>query len=205
VKKNATELGRGARETLNLLAFSVLNNAFSTGAYAGPDGAALCSASHPQVKAGGNQSNVLSTPADFDVPSLELALIDFRNMKDSAGKFIRLPAVKVLGSPANEFNFSEVLSGKLRSDTANNTVNAFRNRDGYDSFTDFDTTPYLTDSDAWFVCAPKARTQLRFYWREQPVTLHDMDFTSRSAMTAMWMTFSYGFSDYLGIYGTPGA
>ena len=86
IKKNATELGRGARETLELLTWSVFNNAFSTGAYAGPDSVALCSASHPQVKAGGVQSNVLSTPADFDVPSLELALIDFRNLKDSAGK-----------------------------------------------------------------------------------------------------------------------
>jgi hypothetical protein len=204
VKKNATELGRGARETLELLTWGTLNNAFAGGP-TGPDGVVLCSASHPQVKVGGVQSNLLTSAADFDVPSLELALTDFRNAKDSAGKFMRLPAKYVLGAPSNEFNFSEILSGKMRSDTANNTLNAFRNRDGYESFTDFMTTPYLTDPDAWFVMAPKERTQLRFYWREKPVTLHDMDFYSRSALTAMWMTFSYGFSDYLGVYGTPGA
>jgi hypothetical protein len=206
VKKNATELGRGARETLELLTWATFNNAFSTGAYAGPDGAALCSASHPQVKVGGNQSNILTVAADFDVGSLELALVDYRNLKDSAGKFIRLTPQYVMGAPTNEFNFSEVLSGKMRSDTANHTENAFRNRQtGYGSFTEFFTTPYLTDTDGWFLMADKGDTEMRFYWREKPVTLHDMDFYSRSALTAMWMTFSFGFSDYLGVYGTPGA
>lgn len=204
-KKNASELGRGARETLELLTWDVFNNAFSAGAYAGPDGVALCSASHPQVKVGGVQSNILSVAADFDVASLQLALTDFRKLKDSAGKRINVQPKYVLGAADQEWNFSEVLSGKMRSDTANNTVNAFRYRDGYGAFTDFLTVPYVTDADAWFILADKADTELRFYWREKPTTLHDMDFDTRSVKTAMWMCFSFGFSDYLGIYGTPGA
>lgn len=204
-KKNAMELGRGARETLELSAWSILNNAFTGGSTAGPDGVALCSASHPQIKAGGTQSNTLSVAADLDIASLELALTQFRNFKDSAGKFIRVMPRKLLVSPSDEFNAAEILSGTMRSDTANNTQNAFRHRDGLQSFSDYMVSEYLTDTDAWFVLADKSDTELRFYWREKPVTLHDTDFDSRSIKTAMWMRFSYGFSDYLGVFGSPGA
>lgn len=204
-KKNAMELGKGSRETLELLTHSVWNNAFTAGAYAGPDQVALCSASHPQVKAGGLQSNVLSA-SDLDVSSLELALTAYRGFKDSAGKLIRVTPKTLLVAPANEWNAAEILSGAMRSDTANNTVNAFKHRDGgFSSFTNFMSDPYLTDDDTWFILPDKGELETRFYWREKPTTLHDTDFDSRSLKTAMWMRFSYGFSDYLGILGVPGA
>ncbi len=204
-KKNATELGRGSRETLELLTHQVWNNAFTAGNFAGPDGVALCSASHPQIKVGGVQSNVLSA-ADLDVSSLELALTAYRGFKDSAGKLIRVTPQTLLVAPANEWNAAEILSGSMRSDTANNTVNAFKHRaPGFSSFTEFLSDPYLTDDDSWFILPEKSEMETRFYWREKPTTLHDTDFDSRSVKTAMWMRFSYGFSDYLGIFGVPGA
>jgi len=203
-KKLATELGRSARETLEIRVASHFNNGFDP-TYAGPDGLELFSLLHPLVKSGGVQPNELAAPADLDVASIEMALTGIRQMRDSSGKKIRLAAKTLIVPSELEFHAAELLEGKMRSDTANNTVNAFRHRDTFGSFTDWMVWDYLTDCDAWFISAAKDDTELRFYWREKPITLHDPDFDSRSVKTAMWFRYSSGWSDFYGVYGSPGA
>jgi phage major head subunit gpT-like protein len=205
IKKLAGELGRSARETIELHAASELNNGFTAGSYAGPDGVALFSASHPLVKAGGTAANTLASAADLDIASLELALTDFRGMVDPAGKKIRLIPEQLIIPRQSEFIAAEMLKGTMRSDTANNTVNAFRNRIGIGAFEDVMVYEYLTDPDAWFIRAAKEDTELRFYWRERPAQVHEIHFDSRTIKTAMWMRFSHGFSSWYGWYGVPGA
>ena len=65
-------LARSMSTTKQIKAASILNNAFSTGANAIGDGAALCSSSHPSVS--GNQRNLLSVAADLNETSLEQIL-----------------------------------------------------------------------------------------------------------------------------------
>jgi len=205
IAKMGVELGRSAKETVEIDAASHFNYAFS-GSYLGPDGVCLCSASHPLVKVGGVQSNVLSVAADLSVTSLQLALSQYRKMKDSSGKRIRVPVDKLVVHPDNEWKASEILSGTKRSDTANNTENAFRNRDeAYGSFSKWMVWDYLTDPDAWFLCASPEDTELRFYWRKEPYTVHDVDFDSQSVKTAMFYRCAHGWSDFYGVVGTPGA
>ena len=204
IKKMATELGKGGRETLELNVAGHFNNGFSN-SYTGPDGVELFSLLHPLVKAGGYQANELTNAADLDVPTLELALTAFRQMKDSSGKKVRVKAKRLIVPAELEFQAAELLEGRMRSDTANNTVNAFRHRDMFGSFTDWMVWDYLTDPDAWFISADKEDTELRFYWREKPNTLHDVDFDSRTVKTAIWLRYSSGWSDFYGVFGTPGA
>jgi phage major head subunit gpT-like protein len=205
VKKMATELGRGARETLELRVADHFNNGFS-GSYLGPDSKALFADDHPLVKSGGTQKNELSTPADLDIVSLQLALTDFRKMVDSSGKKARVRPKTLIVPPELEFIASEILSGPHRSDTANRTVNAFRHRDNqFASFNNWHVWDYLTDTDAWFISGDKGETELRFYWREKPNAYHDIDFDTRAIKTAMWFQYSSGWSDFYGIYGSPGA
>jgi len=204
IKKMASELGRSARETIEIAVAAHFNNGFDAG-YPGPDGKALFATDHPLVKSGGTQKNRPTVAADLDIASLQIALTDFRQMKDSSGKKIRVPAKTLVVPPDLEFTAAEILEGKMRADTANNTVNAFRHRDTFGSFTDWMVWDYLTDPDAWFITAPRERTELRFYWRERPATMHDVDFDSRTIKTAMWMRYSHGWSDFNGVYGSPGA
>lgn len=201
IRKLSSELGRSAKETVELHAASVFNNGFSD---TGPDGVSLFNASHPLVKSGGTQSN-LGTAADLDIASLELALTEFRTMVDPTGKKARLMPRRLIIPPQLEFTASEMLKGSMRSDTANNTINAFRNRVGMQSFDDVAVWEYLTDPDAWFVLAEKEDTDLRFYWRERPNTIHDIHFDSRTLKTAMWMRYSYGYSGFWGAWGNAGA
>jgi len=204
ISKMGVELGRSAKEAVEIEVAAHFNNAFDAG-YPGPDGVALCSASHPLVKAGGVQSNVLSAPADLDVTSLQLALTDFRKMKDSSGKKIRVPVSKLVVAPENEWTAAEILEGKMRADTANNTINAFQKRDLFPAFERWMVWDYLTDPDAWFLVADPADTELRFYWRKQPYTVHDIDFDTQAVKTALFYRKSHGWSDFYGVYGTPGA
>lgn len=204
IQQLARDLGESARETIEMTVASHFNNGFSP-SYPGPDGQPLFSLNHPLVKGGGVQANTLSVPADLDVPSLELALTDFRRMRGPSGKKIRIRPARLVVPPELEFAAQEILSGTMRSDTANNTPNAFRKRLGLPPFEEAMVWDYLTDPDAWFIVADPEDTELRVYWREKPNTVHDVDFDTRSIKTAMWYRMSSGWSSFYGVYGVPGA
>lgn len=204
INKLSTDLGRSAKETREILAASIFNNGFDAN-YLGPDGKVLFATDHPLVKTGGTQTNTLSVAADLDIPSLELMLTDFRKMRDPSGKKIRLRPSRLIVPPELEWTAAELLAGTQRSDTANNTVNAFRHRAGLPTFDEFVVWDYLTDPDAWFVTAEPEETEIRWYDREKFNTLHSVDFESRSVKTAGWMRFSFGWSSFYGVMGSPGA
>lgn len=203
INKLAEDLGRSGKETVELDVVQDFINGFNN-SFPGPDGVSLFNASHPLVKAGGVQSNVGSA-TDLDVSSLETALTAFRRMKDPSGKKIRVRPQTLIIPPELEFVASEIINATMRSDTANNTPNAFKHRVGMPSFQDVVVWEYLTDVDAWFISADKNETELRFYWREKPNTVHDVDFDSRSVKTAMWYRESHGWSSFYGVWGSPGS
>lgn len=202
IAKMAKELGRSCRESIELDAVSTFNNGFS-GSYLGPDGQPLFSASHPLVKSGGVQSNILAVPADLDVVSLQLAMTDFETMRDSSGKLVHVPCRRMIIHPSNRWNAMEILKGTMRSDTANNTVNAFKYAE--DGVPEPFIWRYLTDPDAWFLAANPSETGLVWFWRRKPYTKGDFDFDTETGKTAMRYRKSHGWSDFYGVYGTPGA
>lgn len=200
VKKLSTELGRSGKETIEVTAASVVNTGFTSAT--GPDGVSLFSTAHPLV-GGGTQTNRLSYATDPDVTSIQLVLRDMRQTLDHRGKKLRIPPKKAIFPPNLEFIGAELLGGVDRPDTANRTINAFRRRSGMPSFDSWMVWDYLTDPDAWFVQSEVSDTEMRFYWREQFNTVHDIDFDSRSVKTAGWMRFSVGYNGFYGIYGVP--
>lgn len=205
VSKLATELGKSAAETRELIAAATFNNGFDS-TYTGPDGKELFATDHPLV-GGGTEQNELTTSADLDVETLELGLTDFRSFVDHRGKKIRIPPRRLVVPTQLTFSAHEILGGPMRSDTANHAVNAFRHQDGMPALGEdaVFTWDYLTDPDAWFILAEPADTELRFYDREPFNTAHDIEFDSRSIKTAGWMRFSVGWSGFYGVYGSPGA
>jgi phage major head subunit gpT-like protein len=203
IKRLGQELGNSASETIEVDAASDLNNGFS-GSFLGPDGVALFSTSHP-LRGGGVQSNRLTIAADLDVPNLELALTQCRKWVNHRGHKKRIPMTRLVHGADLEFAAAELLTGTMRSDTGNHTINAFKHRSGMSSFSDHFLYDYLTDPDTWFIAADPEDTELRYYWREKPNTVHDIDFDSRSVKTAMWYRNSHGWSGYLGWFGSPGA
>lgn len=202
IAKQGRELGRSAKETREISGASTFNNGFDTG-YAGPDGKPLFSATHPLVKSGGVQSNLLSVAADLDVTSLQLALTDFETQKDSSGKLIHVPCAKIVVAPPNRWNVNEILHSASRPDTANNVTNAFKY--AVDGMPDAFVWRYLTDVDSWYLVGAPSDTGLIWFDRRKPYTKGDFDFDSETAKTAMRYKKSHGWHDFMGTYGTPGA
>ena len=88
-------LARSMAHTKQVKAASILNNAFTAGAFAGGDGVALCDASHPLVS-GGTFANEPSTAADLNETSLEDALISIAGFVDERGLKIALRGMKLI-------------------------------------------------------------------------------------------------------------
>ena len=202
IKAVTASLPQSSQETIEVQSANVYNRAFNS-SYLGPDGVILCSTAHPLV-GGGTQAN-RPTDADLDIPSLESMITLFRKFVNHRGLKKRLLPKFLVGPPELAFAMTEILSSQMRSDTANNTINAFK-AGGIEQGT---ITPkvyeYLTDTDAWFVIANPSDLRLRVIHRERFATMHDVDFDSRSIKTAGWMTFDVGFDGWEGIAGTQGA
>jgi len=203
VKKMIRSLVRSIKETREYRAVSHLNNAFDASGFPGPDGKALCSATHPLYKSGGVQSNLLAVAADMDVASIQLMLTMFHTMKDPAGLFWNVPAKNIIYHPDNEFNAIEILDSKMRSDTANHTTNALNEwRDGKLNRINY---RHLSDPDAWFISADPEDTGLIWYDREKPYKDRWYDELGEVMYEIMRYRAVSGFENFNGIAGTPGA
>lgn len=196
--KLATALGRSMYNTRQIEGSSVFNNAFNS-SFVGPDGVELCATNHPLV-GGGTASNELSTPADFSVTSLRQALNDMEDTVDDRGLLINVMPEKILIPNEILWDAEEILKSSLRPDTANNAINAFQVKN-----LEYMVWNYLTDPDAWFLLASKEDHSLRF-WEREPVNVSsDYDFERDAFKTKIRHRFSYGFDDWRGIFGSPGA
>jgi hypothetical protein len=202
VGRRAVALANSTVHTIESQAAAVFNNAFSTN---GPDGVPLCSNAHPLVKAGGVQSNILAAAADLDVTSLELALTDWETTKTAEGFFQAMSTPRLLIAPANRWNAFEILKSQMRSDTANNTTNAFQmGGENGQAVSDILVWSYLTDPDAWFLVASPDETGLLWLWRRQPYTREDYDESRETGYLYKRYRATCGFHDWKGVYGTPG-
>jgi len=200
ITMQATHLKRSAIDTRETLAFNVFNDGFAD---TGPDGVSLFSASHPKVKAGGVQSNLVAT-ADLDVSSLMDMLTLFRQWETHAGIPARIIPRTLLIPSDLEFVAAEILRGDMRSDTPNHTINALMKRVGLPSFDQILISEYLTDTDAWFVTAAPNDTGLVWYDRKKLEMKSWEEEKSDSAVVAGRMRFSVGYERYLGVAGSPG-
>lgn len=200
IKSLSSALGRSARESVEVVAANIFNNGFAD---TGPDNQFLFDSDHPRAKAGGTQSNT-STAADLSHSVIESALAQFRDYTDDAGLLIRCTPTMLVVPNELEFTASVLLNTALKPGTANNDTNSLKHRIDYPTLKPM-VWENLTDPDAWFILAEKSQHQLRFYWREKFNVTHDTEFTNRNLLTAGWMRFSVGYSDWIGTFGNPGA
>ena len=180
---------------------NLFNNGF-TSTTGSPDGVVLFSTAHPLV-GGGTEQNALTTAADLSVTSLRDAFNDIADMTDDAGKLIHWRAEVLLVSQEQEWLARELVDSPDRPDTAERAINAFKRGTGQGLRVV--VWPYLTDADAWFLLASPNRHNMRKYWRERANVMHDWDFESSSMKVKIRARWIRGWSDFRGVYGSPGA
>jgi len=193
-------LARSMNQTKQVKAANVLNNGFST-SYPGGDTKPLMTTDHPTVSAG-DQNNEPSTAADLNETSLENALIDIAAFKDERGLKTNVQARRLIVPPALQFVADRLVNTPGRVATADNDINAIRNMnaipDGYS------VNHYLTDTDAFFI-RTDAPNGLKHFVRTAMSTGMEGDFETGNVRYKARERYSFGWSDWRGVYGSPGA
>ena len=191
-------LARSMANTKQVKAANVLNNAFGTAN--GGDGKELCATDHPIVS--GTEQNELSTAADLNETSLEQSLIDIAAMTDERGLKIAAKGTKLIIPSALQFTAERLMKSSQRVATADNDINAVVSMgmipQGYT------VNHYLTDTDAFFI-KTDVPNGLKHFVRSPMKTAMEGDFTTGNVRYKARERYSFGFSDWRGIFGSPGA
>ena len=191
-------LARAMAYTKQVKGATILNEAFST---THGDGVALCSTSHPLVS-GGTNSNTPSTAADLNETSLEAAVISVAGWTDERGLLIAAKPRKLVIPPALQFVATRLLDTEGRVGTADNDINAIKNNGSVPQ--GYSVNHYLTDTDAWFLMTD-VPNGLKHFTRAPMSTSMDADFDTGNSRYKARERYSFGVSDPLGVYGSPGA
>ena len=192
-------LARSMASTKEIKAANVLNNAQTAG-FNGGDGVVLLSASHPTTA--GIQSNVLATAADLSETSLESILIQISDMKDDRGLRIAAQGTQLIIPTAYTFVAERLLESQLRTGTADNDINAIKSG-GYLP-KGYHIMRRLTDSDAFFV-QTDVPDGMKMFQRSPMKKGMEGDFETGNVRYKVRERYSFGVTDWRGIFGTEGA
>ena len=193
-------LARSMAQTKQIKAANVLNNGFSS-SFPGGDGKELFADDHPTVSAG-DLKNELSTSADLSETSLEQAMIDIAAFKDERGFKIAARGLKLIIPSELQFTAERILKSPARVGTADNDLNALSSKgmipQGYV------VNNYLTDTDAFFI-KTDVPNGMKMFNRANLKTAMEGDFDTGNVRYKARERYSFGFSDWRGMFGSPGA
>ena len=193
-------LARAMAYTKQVKAAAVINNGFTAG-YVGGDGVVLFSTSHPLVN-GGVNSNTPAVAAYLNETSLENAVIQIAAWTDERGLLIAAKPKKLIVPPALQFVATRLLDTELRVGTTDNDINALKNNgsipDGYT------INHFLTDTNGWYLTTD-VPNGMKHFVRTPLSNSMDGDFDTGNVRYKSRERYSFGWSDPLGMYGSPGA
>lgn len=195
----AMAIGKSMRQTKENVAADVFNRAFNA-SYPGGDGKSLVNSAHPTE--GGTLSNTLAIAADLSEASLEQALIDIKQFRDERNNHVEVRALKLAVPPELEWDLIRILKNPQRPDTANRDINAMYQMGVFPQ--GYTCNIYFTDSDAWFILTD-ADAGLKHFQRRTPRFDSDNDFGTKNALYSGTERYSFGWTNWRAVYGSPGA
>jgi hypothetical protein len=193
-------LARAMAYTKQVKAAAILNNGFSS-AFTYGDGVPLFSTAHPLVS-GGTNSNTFTTPADLNETSLEAAVIQIAGWTDERGLLIAAKPKKLIVPPNLQFVATRLLETELRVGTTDNDINALKNNGSIPE--GYTINHYLTDTNGWFLTTD-VPNGLKHFVRMPLSTSTDGDFDTGNVRYKARERYSFGVSDPLGAFASPGA
>ena len=191
-------LARSMANTKQVKAVNPLINGF--GSFTSGDGSALFATNHPTIS--GTVSNTLATAADLNETSLEQSLIDIAAMTDERGLKIAARGVKMIIPSELQFTAERLMKSQGRVGTADNDINAIVSMgmvpQGYR------VNNFLTDPDAFYIITD-VPNGMKYFERAAIKTAMEGDFDTGNARYKARERYSFGVSDYRGIFGVEGA
>ena len=154
------------------------------------------------IVSGASLSNRPATATDLNETSLEDATIQISNYTDERGLKVACQPVKLVIPTNLQFVATRILNSQFKTGVADNDINAIVHnstiRDGYC------INHYLTDTNAWFL-KTDVPNGLKYFNRVAMSTSMDGDFDSGNVRYKARERYSFGVSDYLGVFGSPGS
>jgi len=192
-------LARSMANAKQVKAANVLNRGFNS-SYTGGDGLELFSTAHVLVS--GTEQNELSTAADLNETSLEQAMIDIAALTDERGLKIAAQGRKMIVPSALQFTAERLLKSVGRTGTADNDISAVVSMNVIPQ--GYVVNHYLTDTDAWFI-KTDVPNGLKHFVRAPIKTAMEGDFETGNVRYKARERYSFGWSDWRGVFGSPGA
>jgi hypothetical protein len=192
-------LARAMAYTKQVKAAALFNTGFD--AYTSGDGEYLFDTDHPLV-GGGTNSNRPTTGADLNETSLEAAVIQIAGWTDERGLLIAARPRKLILPVDLTFTATRILETELRVGTADNHINALRTNGSIPE--GYSVNHYLTDTNAWFL-KTDCPNGMKMFNRAPLKTGMDPDFDTGNARYKARERYSFGVSDPLGVFGSPGS
>jgi hypothetical protein len=172
----------------------------TTDNYDSGDSVSLFNTSHPTIA--GIVANTLATQADLNETSLEQSLIDIAAMTDERGLKIAAKGVKMIIPSELQFTAERLMKSAQRVGTADNDVNAIRSMgmipQGYV------VNNFLTDTDAFYIITD-VPNGMKYFERSPINTKMEGDFETGNMKYKARERYSFGVSDFRGIFGVEGA
>ena len=191
-------LARSMANTKQVKAVNPLINGF--GSFTSGDGSALFATNHPTIS--GTVSNTLATAADLNETSLEQSLIDINAFTDERGLKVAARGVKMIIPSELQFTAERLMKSQGRTATADNDVNAIVSMgmipQGYR------INNFLTDPDAFFIITD-VPNGMKMFDRAPIKTAMEGDFDTGNVRYKARERYSFGVSDFRGIFASPGA
>lgn len=186
MRQLSEELGNSARETLEILTWDIVNNGTGTTTHTDGLGNAIFSSSK-QLLRGGTWSNLLSPASDLSATSLQASLDAFENTRDDSGKIQVIKTSKIFVNPANAWKAKELLNSAYDPESANNSINAIKERN-----LTLISSAYFTDTDGFLLWAepPHSNAGIIAYMRRPVTFAQDGDFNTGDALFKCTFRFS---------------
>lgn len=199
INRMPRDLADATRDHQENLAWGVLNDAFAGATHTGLDGLSLCNAAHPMLKSGTTQSNVLTPGVALSQTGIEALLTRARLTQDHAGRQTPMKPQWLIIHPNDDHEAHRLLDSQFEPNTTENQVNAIRSsRTGIMPM----SVPYLTDTDNWFLVAPKNRHTLIWYRRKPVAFDRSKDPQTKDMLFDVMYRASVTFDQWFGVWGS---
>ncbi len=192
-------MARSMANTKQIRAMDPINRGFTS--FNGGDGVTLFNTAHPTAS-GATNANRPTTPVDLNETALEAAAIQIAGWVDERGLLIQAVGKQLIVPTALQFTAKRVLGSDLRVSTSDNDINAIKAMGTYGQ--DFRINHFLTDPNAWFV-KTDVPNSMRHFVRVAIKTSNDGDFDTGNFKYKARERYSFGVSDPLGVWGSPGS
>ena len=193
-KRRSGALAFSFRQTKENIAANVYNRAETAG-YTGGDGQVLCVTTHPTKS--GNQSNILSTPADVSEACLEDMTIQIMGATNDRVLKINLMPQSVHVPRQEWYETNRILKSVLQSNTANNDDNVLRSLNVFPK--GIKLNHYFSDSVQIFIRTNVPRGMI-CYQRVPMEFKQDNDFDTDNAKAKCYERYSFTWTDWRGLY-----